>query len=193
MFQKHLRIGECVPLDLLLEVVPGGSGEQGPQHRVMRLDKVRRCGIKGLQQLNQLRGCHTHLGGIDRCCGSRFGDGGGNRDWFQTGKQRIQLGLRLAQGFVHAQDRFFEMDVRRHATAGRLSELFGKSGLETDLVVRTLGWREVAEKEVAMLRPATRSALSPATHSRWHWLAHALSVIWSGYWTTLRPPLTTIR
>ncbi|GAA4078854.1 penicillin acylase family protein [Nocardioides kongjuensis] len=67
--------------------------------------------------------------------------------------------LMLAQGFVHAQDRFFEMDVRRHATAGRLSELFGKSGLETDLVVRTLGWREVAEKEVAMLRPATRSAL----------------------------------
>jgi penicillin amidase len=67
--------------------------------------------------------------------------------------------LMLAQGYVHAQDRFFEMDVRRHATAGRLSELFGKSGLETDLVVRTLGWREVAEKEVAMLRPATRSAL----------------------------------
>ena len=43
-----------------------------------------------------------------------------------------------AQGYVHAQDRFFEMDVRRHATAGRLSELFGESGLETDLVVRTL-------------------------------------------------------
>ncbi|MBM7518603.1 penicillin acylase family protein [Nocardioides nitrophenolicus] len=67
--------------------------------------------------------------------------------------------LMLAQGFVHAQDRFFEMDVRRHATAGRLSELFGESGLETDLVVRTLGWRDVAEKEVALLRPATRSAL----------------------------------
>ncbi|WP_408896866.1 penicillin acylase family protein [Nocardioides sp. R1-1] len=67
--------------------------------------------------------------------------------------------LMLAQGFVHAQDRFFEMDVRRHATAGRLSELFGESGLETDLVVRTLGWRDVAEKEVTLLRPATRSAL----------------------------------
>lgn len=67
--------------------------------------------------------------------------------------------LMLAQGFVHAQDRFFEMDVRRHATAGRLSELFGDSGLETDLVVRTLGWRDVAERELALLRPATRSAL----------------------------------
>ncbi|GAA1548210.1 penicillin acylase family protein [Nocardioides humi] len=67
--------------------------------------------------------------------------------------------LMLAQGFVHAQDRFFEMDVRRHATAGRLSELFGDSGLETDLVVRTLGWRDVAEKELSLLRPSTRSAL----------------------------------
>lgn len=67
--------------------------------------------------------------------------------------------LMLAQGFVHAQDRFFEMDVRRHATAGRLSELFGEAGLESDLVVRTLGWRDVAEKELTLLRPATRSAL----------------------------------
>ncbi|TNM36467.1 penicillin acylase family protein [Nocardioides albidus] len=67
--------------------------------------------------------------------------------------------LMLAQGFVHAQDRFYEMDVRRHATAGRLSELFGDAGLETDLVVRTLGWRDVAEKELGLLKPATRSAL----------------------------------
>ncbi len=67
--------------------------------------------------------------------------------------------LMLAQGFVHAQDRFFEMDVRRHATAGRLSELFGDAGVESDLVVRTLGWRKVAEEELGMLRPDTRSAL----------------------------------
>ena len=33
--------------------------------------------------------------------------------------------LFLAQGYVHAQDRFFEMDFRRHLAAGRLSELFG--------------------------------------------------------------------
>ena len=34
--------------------------------------------------------------------------------------------LMRAQGFVHAQERFFEMDVRRHATAGRLAEMFGE-------------------------------------------------------------------
>ncbi|WP_370288787.1 penicillin acylase family protein [Nocardioides sp.] len=67
--------------------------------------------------------------------------------------------LMMAQGFVHAQDRFFEMDVRRHATAGRLAEMFGADALPTDLVVRTLGWRRVAQQELLLLKPATRSAL----------------------------------
>lgn len=79
--------------------------------------------------------------------------------------------LMLAQGFVHAQDRFFEMDVRRHATAGRLSELFGEDGLESDLVVRTLGWRQVAEQELTLLRPATRSALDAYAEGVNAWLA----------------------
>ncbi|TFD50583.1 penicillin acylase family protein [Cryobacterium frigoriphilum] len=60
-----------------------------------------------------------------------------------------------AQGFVHAQDRFWEMDFRRHVTSGRLSELFGESQLPTDTFIRTLGWRVVAEAEVALLDPTT--------------------------------------
>ncbi|KAF4408892.1 penicillin acylase family protein [Streptomyces lycii] len=52
-----------------------------------------------------------------------------------------------AQGFVQAQDRFWEMDVRRHMTAGRLSEMFGESQIATDAFLRTLGWREVAQEE----------------------------------------------
>ena len=64
-----------------------------------------------------------------------------------------------AQGFVHAQDRFFEMDVRRHVTSGRLSEMVGESGLETDRVIRTLGWRRVAEAELPTLKPETRRYL----------------------------------
>jgi penicillin G amidase len=67
--------------------------------------------------------------------------------------------LFLAQGYVHAQDRFFEMDFRRHLAAGRLSELFGSSQLEADAYVRTLGWRRVAEQEVALLAPSTRRYL----------------------------------
>lgn len=67
--------------------------------------------------------------------------------------------LFAAQGYVHAQDRFFEMDFRRHVTAGRLAELFGKDALETDKFVRTLGWRRVAEKELGLLTPTTRQYL----------------------------------
>ncbi|WP_049578407.1 penicillin acylase family protein [Streptomyces sp. SBT349] len=52
-----------------------------------------------------------------------------------------------AQGYVHAQDRFWEMDVRRHMTSGRLSEMFGEEQVETDAFLRTLGWREVAQQE----------------------------------------------
>ncbi|MEU2428080.1 penicillin acylase family protein [Streptomyces sp. NPDC007861] len=52
-----------------------------------------------------------------------------------------------AQGFVHAQDRFWEMDIRRHVTAGRLSEMFGAGSVETDAFLRTLGWRKVAQQE----------------------------------------------
>ncbi len=67
--------------------------------------------------------------------------------------------LARGQGYVHAQERFYEMDVRRHATAGRLAELFGEEAVESDAYVRTMGWRRVAEKEVALLTPDTRAFL----------------------------------
>ena len=67
--------------------------------------------------------------------------------------------LARAQGYVHAQERFFEMDLRRHITAGRLSELVGESGLETDKVIRTMGWRRIAEEELPTLAPETRRVL----------------------------------
>ncbi|GAA1585308.1 penicillin acylase family protein [Streptomyces globosus] len=65
-----------------------------------------------------------------------------------------------AQGFVHAQDRFWEMDVRRHMTSGRLSEMFGPGQVETDAFLRTLGWRRVAEAEYnTKLSPDTKKYL----------------------------------
>ena len=67
--------------------------------------------------------------------------------------------LFYAQGFVQAQDRFYEMDVRRHITAGRLSELLGEDALDTDKFIRTMGWRRVAEKELALLSPDTTAYL----------------------------------
>lgn len=66
-----------------------------------------------------------------------------------------------AQGYVAAQDRFFEMDYRRHVTSGRLSELVGENedALAADKVIRTFGWRKVAEQEWDLLEQSTRDAL----------------------------------
>ncbi len=64
-----------------------------------------------------------------------------------------------AQGYVTAQERFWEMDFRRHVTSGRLSEMFGKAQLDTDEYLRTLGWRKVAEQEWNLIKPETKTYL----------------------------------
>jgi penicillin amidase len=59
--------------------------------------------------------------------------------------------LFFAQGYIHAQDRFWQMDFWRHQGAGRLSELLGDATRETDIFLRTLGWERVARQELAAL------------------------------------------
>ncbi len=67
--------------------------------------------------------------------------------------------LFFGQGYVHAQDRFWQMDFNRHVTAGRISELVGESQLDTDKYLRTMGWRRVAEQEWAAATGAAREVL----------------------------------
>ena len=67
--------------------------------------------------------------------------------------------LFFAQGYVHAQDRFWQMDFNRHVTGGRISELVGDSQLDTDKYLRTMGWRRVAEQEWAMATGDARKVL----------------------------------
>ncbi|KIH97518.1 penicillin amidase [Streptomonospora alba] len=64
-----------------------------------------------------------------------------------------------AQGFVDAQDRFWQMHFNRLTTAGRLAEVFGEEQAQTDVYLRTMGWRRVAEREYELLRPDTRAYL----------------------------------
>ena len=60
--------------------------------------------------------------------------------------------LFFAQGYVHAQDRFYEMDFRRHITArSALGDVRRESQVDTDKFLRVSGWRRVAEKEVPLL------------------------------------------
>jgi len=67
--------------------------------------------------------------------------------------------LMFAQGFVHAQDRLWQMEFQRRLVAGRLAELVGPAALSVDRAVRILGMRRVAEAEVALLDAKTRAAL----------------------------------
>ena len=63
---------------------------------------------------------------------------------------RTEEDLFFAQGFVHAQDRFWQMEFWRRIGSGRLSELFGEDVLGTDIYLRTLGFARLAEQEYEM-------------------------------------------
>ncbi|WP_103960591.1 penicillin acylase family protein [Nonomuraea solani] len=79
--------------------------------------------------------------------------------------------LFMAQGFVHAQDRFYEMDFRRRLTSGRLSELYGKATLDQDKALRTMGWRKVAEQELPELAQQTQDYLGAYAKGVNAWLS----------------------
>jgi len=66
-------------------------------------------------------------------------------------------------GFVHVQDRLWQMDMNRRIGAGRLSELFGAKTIGTDKFLRTLDVYGHAERSIANLSPETRSALDAYT------------------------------
>ena len=71
--------------------------------------------------------------------------------------------LFFTQGYIHAQDRFWQMDAWRHIGAGELSEMFGAGQLETDTFLRTLGWRKTAEAEWEQLSPELKTYLQAYT------------------------------
>jgi penicillin amidase len=62
-----------------------------------------------------------------------------------------------AQGYLHAQERFFEMDLLRRSSAGELAELFGERALEADRAQRPFGYRERA-RELRAALPAEQLA-----------------------------------
>jgi len=71
--------------------------------------------------------------------------------------------LAFATGFVHAQDRFFQMDLSRRLAAGELSELFGAVAVDQDRRARLFRFRAVAREVVAEASPAQRAVLDAYT------------------------------
>ncbi len=55
----------------------------------------------------------------------------------------------FALGYVHAQDRLWQMDFQRRVAAGRLSEVLGAATVDTDKFLRTLGVHRAAEAALA--------------------------------------------
>ncbi|HZQ10922.1 MAG TPA: penicillin acylase family protein, partial [Anaerolineae bacterium] len=55
--------------------------------------------------------------------------------------------LYMAQGFVHAQDRLWQMEFNRHIGHGQLAELFGEEVLDKDKFLRTIGLGRAAQRD----------------------------------------------
>ncbi len=67
--------------------------------------------------------------------------------------------LYVALGFVHAQDRLWQMELQRRTGQGRLSEIFGERTFGTDVFIQTLDLYGHAERSMAALPPETKRAL----------------------------------
>lgn len=59
-------------------------------------------------------------------------------------------------GFVHAQDRLWQMEVQRRVAKGTVSELVGSDGLETDKISRTFGFERIAKQDWELLSAETK-------------------------------------
>lgn len=71
--------------------------------------------------------------------------------------------LFMAQGFVEANDRWWQMEWWRHVSAGRLSEIAGESALDTDIYNRTLNLHAAAERDLEILSEDSRAILQAYT------------------------------
>jgi penicillin amidase len=65
----------------------------------------------------------------------------------------------FAQGYVHAQDRFWQLEFWSHLSTGRLASLIGEPGVGADLLFRTFGFNRVALKEYENLPPEFKQDL----------------------------------
>ncbi len=90
----------------------------------------------------------------------------------------------FVEGYLHARERFFAMELERRAAEGRLAEVVGESALQDDRRLRTWRIAETARRQLGLLSPAERDALEAYTAGvnaaigRWgRWLAPELVVL----------------
>jgi penicillin G amidase len=79
--------------------------------------------------------------------------------------------LFFLQGWVHASDRMFQMDVTRRQASGTLAELLGSGALPSDVQTRTIGLRRAAERSLPAQSPEGRAALEAYADGVNAWIA----------------------
>jgi penicillin amidase len=67
--------------------------------------------------------------------------------------------LLFSQGYCHARDRFWQMDLNRRLARGELAEIFGRQALPADRFLRRLGFRLYAERDATAIDDEARAAL----------------------------------
>lgn len=101
--------------------------------------------------------------------------------------------LYFMQGWVHAEDRLFQMDLTRRQASGTLAELLGPAALGSDVELRTIGLRRAAERSLAVISAAARSDLEAYADGVNAWVAaHPLPIEYGILETTTFEPWTPV-
>ena len=99
-----------------------------------------------------------------------------------------RMDLAFATGFVHGQDRFFQMDLSRRLGAGELSGLLGAGTLEVDKQTRLFRFRHVAREALRRVPPGQRALIDAYARGVNAGLGSLHSRPWE-YWALGSPPL----
>jgi penicillin amidase len=101
--------------------------------------------------------------------------------------------LFFLQGWVHAGDRLFQMDLSRRLASGTLAELLGPSVLPSDVQFRTFGLRRAARRSLPLLSPETRAILHAYADGVTAWVAsHGLPSEYAALGLTAFDPWTPL-
>ena len=73
-------------------------------------------------------------------------------------------------GFVHAQDRLWQMMLMKRTSQGKLSEIFGQKTVKTDILMRELGIYQSAKKSLQIQDSDTLSALVAYSNGINRWI-----------------------
>ncbi|TAN07424.1 MAG: penicillin acylase family protein [Rhodanobacteraceae bacterium] len=93
-------------------------------------------------------------------------------DGIPTITARNRRDLAWALGFVHGQERFFQMDLQRRVAAGELAALVGPKALPVDENHRQHRFRALAQRELALMTPRQRKFMDAYTAGVNAGLAH---------------------